>query len=161
MLDYKYYSAGAPAVHLHFPSCRGWFILKERLKRFMNNFMNDLKQFASLSGLLGLFGGSVSFVITILLLLVRFHLLPYFFGYLGYFVFLFRLAILALGIVGLVKFKEDTRVPSSAHILFIVSFVLSLIFGLAGDICMIIGGYIYLNSLKSFDSNSQNPSQFF
>ena len=33
-----------------------------------------------------------------------------FFWYLGYLVFLFRLAVMALGIIGLVKFNEDTRV---------------------------------------------------
>ncbi|AXQ77844.1 hypothetical protein DDV21_001540 [Streptococcus chenjunshii] len=65
---------------------------------------------------------------------------------------LLKLAILALGIVGAVYYKDDVRVSSAPNVLLIVGGAVGLIpfFGWIGGILAIIGGSMYLSALKKF-----------
>jgi hypothetical protein len=66
--------------------------------------------------------------------------------------FILKLAILALGIIALVFYKGTRLVKTAAHVLFIVGGAVALIplFGWIGGIIVIIGGALYLASLKNF-----------
>ncbi len=68
------------------------------------------------------------------------------------FLSLVGIAILVLGIVGLVHYKGDNRVGSAGGILLIVGGALSIIpfLGWIGGILAIIGGSLYLAKLKNF-----------
>ncbi|MFC3932534.1 hypothetical protein ACVR0S_03430 [Streptococcus dentapri] len=120
----------------------------------MNNNTDQLKSFAKICGYLGVIGGIISLVLTIVILAGA--RISIYFGLLGYPVFLFRLAMLVLGIVGTVKFNADKRVPTAAHILLTAGLIAGLIFGPIGDICIIIAGAIYLSSLKKINDNNSN-----
>ena len=63
-----------------------------------------------------------------------------------------KIAILILGILTLVYYKDDSRVSLAPSILFIVGGVVSLIpfLGWIGGIVIIIGAALYLSSLKQF-----------
>ena len=68
-------------------------------------------------------------------------------------VFVFvKIAILILGILTLVYYKDDSRISLAPSILFIVGGVVSLIpfLGWIGGIVIIIGAALYLSSLKQF-----------
>lgn len=68
------------------------------------------------------------------------------------FVYLVKLALLVLGIVGAVYYKGDTPVRTAPSVLLIVGGAISLIpfLGWIGGILGIIGGSLYLASLKKF-----------
>lgn len=68
------------------------------------------------------------------------------------FVYLVKLALLVLGIVGAVYYKGDTPVGTAPSVLLIVGGSISLIpfLGWIGGILGIIGGSLYLASLKKF-----------
>lgn len=76
------------------------------------------------------------------------------------FIYIVKLAVLILGIVGAVYYKDDNRVSAAPSVLLIVGGAISLIpfFGWIGGILAIIGGSIYLASLKNF--NLPTPGQF-
>ena len=65
---------------------------------------------------------------------------------------LVKIATLILGILSLVYYKDDNRISLAPSILFIVGSVVSLIpfLGWIGGIVLIIGGALYLASLKQF-----------
>ncbi|QRA40298.1 hypothetical protein JMO19_03915 [Lactiplantibacillus plantarum] len=63
-----------------------------------------------------------------------------------------KIAILALGIIALIYYKGDKRVGTAADVLLIVGGAIALIpfLGWIGGILAIIGGSLYLASLKHF-----------
>ena len=65
---------------------------------------------------------------------------------------LVKIATLILGILTLVYYKDDKRISLAPSILFIVGSVVALIpfFGWIGGIVLVIGGALYLVSLKQF-----------
>lgn len=65
---------------------------------------------------------------------------------------LVKIAILILGILTLIYYKDDKRIALAPSILFIVGSVVSLIpfLGWIGGIVIIIGAALYLSSLKQF-----------
>ena len=65
---------------------------------------------------------------------------------------LVKIATLILGILSLVYYKDDNRISLAPSILFIVGSVVALIpfFGWIGGIVLVIGGALYLASLKQF-----------
>ena len=65
---------------------------------------------------------------------------------------LVKIAILILGILSIVYYKDDNRISLAPSILFIVGSVVALIpfFGWIGGIVLVIGGALYLASLKQF-----------
>ena len=66
---------------------------------------------------------------------------------------LVKIATLILGILTLVYYKDDKRISLAPSILFIVGSVVALIpfFGWIGGIVLVIGGALYLASLKQFN----------
>ena len=96
------------------------------------------KNLALTNGIVGLAGGiillfGIWFMVTILL-------------------YVLKIAILALGIVGAVYYKGMPEVKTSSNVLMIVGGAISLIpaLGWVGGILAIIGGSIYLANLKNF-----------
>ena len=65
---------------------------------------------------------------------------------------LVKIATLILGILSLVYYKDDNRISLAPSILFIVGSVVALIpfFGWIGGLVLVIGGALYLASLKQF-----------
>ena len=65
---------------------------------------------------------------------------------------LVKIATLILGILSLVYYKDDNRISLAPSILFIVGSVVALIpfLGWIGGIVIVIGGALYLASLKQF-----------
>ena len=65
---------------------------------------------------------------------------------------LVKIATLVLGILSLVYYKDDNRISLAPSILFIVGSVVALIpfLGWIGGIVLVIGGALYLASLKQF-----------
>ena len=65
---------------------------------------------------------------------------------------LVKIATLILGILSLVYYKDDNRISLAPSILFIVGSVVPLIpfLGWIGGIVLVIGGALYLASLKQF-----------
>ena len=65
---------------------------------------------------------------------------------------LVKIATLILGILSLVYYKDDNRISLAPSILFIVGSVVAFIpfLGWIGGIVLVIGGALYLASLKQF-----------
>ena len=65
---------------------------------------------------------------------------------------LVKIATFILGILSLIYYKDDNRISLAPSILFIVGSVVALIpfFGWIGGIVLVIGGALYLASLKQF-----------
>ena len=65
---------------------------------------------------------------------------------------LVKIATLILGILSLVYYKDDNRISLAPSILFFVGSVVALIpfLGWIGGIVLVIGGALYLASLKQF-----------
>ncbi len=65
---------------------------------------------------------------------------------------LVKIATLVLGILSLVYYQDDNRISLAPSILFIVGSVVALIpfLGWIGGIVLVIGGALYLASLKQF-----------
>ncbi|MEX2804436.1 hypothetical protein AB3329_04875 [Streptococcus sp. H31] len=112
----------------------------------------DAKTLALINGIVGLVGGIV------LLLGIWFVFgaaatgSDTLMGIVTALIFLLKLAILILGIVGAVYYKDDARVGNAPNVLMIVGGALALIplFGWIGGILAIIGGSLYLGTLKKF-----------
>lgn len=66
---------------------------------------------------------------------------------------LVKIAVLVLGIVAIVYYKDDERVTPTPSVLFIVGGAVGLIpfLGWVGGILTIIGGSLYFGLLKKFD----------
>ena len=64
-----------------------------------------------------------------------------------------KIAVLVLGIVSIVYYKDDERVTPAPSVLFIVGGAVGLIpfLGWVGGILTIIGGSLYFGLLKKFD----------
>ena len=62
-----------------------------------------------------------------------------------------------IGIVGLITYKGTGLVKTAAHVLLIVGGAVALIplLGIAGGIVSIVGGALYLASLKNFKTDAQ------
>lgn len=73
-------------------------------------------------------------------------------GLMTAFVYIVKIALLVLGILGIVYYKGDSRVGSAPSVLLIVGGAISLVpfLGWVGGILTIIGGSIYLGTLKKF-----------
>lgn len=95
------------------------------------------KNLALINGLVGLIGG---------IFLILWFFIP------AALIVCIKIALLVLGIVGSVYYKEDERISAAPHVLLIVGGALSLIpfLGWVGGILAIIGGSLYLSSLKRF-----------
>ena len=65
---------------------------------------------------------------------------------------LVKIATFILGILSLIYYKDDNRISLAPSILFIVGSVVALIpfLGWIGGIVLVIGGALYLASLKQF-----------
>ena len=65
---------------------------------------------------------------------------------------LVKIATLILGVLSLVYYKDDERISLAPSILFIVGSVVALIpfLGWIGGVILVIGGALYLASLKQF-----------
>lgn len=76
-----------------------------------------------------------------------------YFGGAGISFLLLKVAILVLGILGILKFKELHFMTKSPSVLIIVGGALALIpfLGWVGGILAIIGGSMYLSKLKNFN----------
>lgn len=126
-----------------------------------DNFQNkNVKSLATACGIVGLAGGIyLLFAIWFVLLVAATESdiltsLVLTFGY------LVRLAILVLGILGAVTFKgAQSPIKPAPSILLIVGGAVSMIpfLGWVGGIVAIIGGALYLASLKNFNQTPQNP----
>lgn len=70
-------------------------------------------------------------------------------------IYIVKIALLVLGIVGIVYYKGDERVGVAPSVLLIVGGAVSLIpfLGWIGGILAIIGGSLYLGTLKKFAKN--------
>ena len=68
--------------------------------------------------------------------------------------FMIKVAIFVLGIVGVVKFKKSPVVSNSPSVLMMVGGSIAIIplLELIGGILAIIGGSLFLSSIKKFDS---------
>ncbi|NLD18478.1 MAG: hypothetical protein GX666_13015, partial [Tissierellia bacterium] len=73
-------------------------------------------------------------------------------GMLSALILVLKVALLVLGIMGAVQFKESTKVTSAPNVLLIVAGALSFIpfLGWVGGIIAIVGGSLYLGKLKNF-----------
>ena len=101
------------------------------------------KALALYSGIVGLVGGIYLLIAPFLLLAaVAGVLLPT----------ILKIAILVLGIVAIVYYKGESRVGSAPSVLLIVGGAVGLIpaLGWVGGILAIIGGSLFLGSLKKF-----------
>lgn len=68
--------------------------------------------------------------------------------------FMIKVAIFVLGIVGVVQFKNSSVVSNAPSVLMIVGGSIAIIpfLGWIGGILAIIGGSLFLSSIKKFDS---------
>nr|WP_019792673.1 hypothetical protein [Streptococcus sobrinus] len=128
--------------------------------------MSNEKSFVKTAGILALVTG----IITMLLRFVKWGMLvsavqsvAYQNGYtygvgviavvFGFIIGLIRLATFIYGILGISKFSNDPRVTSAAPILLIVAFGINVIpyLGIVADILTIVGGALFLASIKKLD----------
>ena len=126
----------------------------------MYESMNNHQKARSLcltNGILGIAGGVLIFLATFIFVLAYAIDASYDGRVASVLTYVFytclKLAILILGIVSLVYYKEDPRLNVAPHVLFIVGGAISLIpfFGWIGGILAIVGGSLYLAKLKNFD----------
>ena len=120
------------------------------------NFMKT-KTLAQIDGILGLITGIILAILpfTIMMIATMSNDEDAAAAIVGmmFIVFAFvKIAILILGILTLVYYKDDSRISLAPSILFIVGGVVSLIpfLGWIGGIVIIIGAALYLSSLKQF-----------
>lgn len=120
------------------------------------NFMRT-KTLAQIDGILGLITGIILAILpfTIMMIATMSNDEDAAAAIVGmmFIVFAFvKIAILILGILTLVYYKDDSRISLAPSILFIVGGVVSLIpfLGWIGGIVIIIGAALYLSSLKQF-----------
>jgi ABC-type transport system involved in cytochrome bd biosynthesis fused ATPase/permease subunit len=76
------------------------------------------------------------------------------FSAMGIFLFLIKVAILVLGIIGAVQFKKTDKVTTAPSVLLIVGGAVSIIpfLGWVGGIVAIVGGSLYLAKIKNFNN---------
>lgn len=69
------------------------------------------------------------------------------------FILIVKVAVLVLGIMGAVKFKNSDKIAAAPSVLLIVGGAVSMVpfLGWAGGIVTIVGGSIYLANIKKFN----------
>ena len=115
------------------------------------------KTLAQIAGIIGTIAGSLLAILPVVILMVAsIFANEDFAGVLLAIIFivfsLVKIATLILGILSLVYYKDDNRISLAPSILFIVGSVVALIpfLGWIGGIVLVIGGALYLASLKQF-----------
>ncbi|KXT75378.1 hypothetical protein [Streptococcus sp. DD12] len=125
------------------------------------NFQNkDSKSLATACAIVGLAGGIYLLFGFWFLMLAAATGSDFLTSIVLVFGYLVRLAVLVLGIVGAVTFKGAlSPVKSAPSVLLIVGGAISFIplLGWIGGIVAIIGGALYLASLKNFNQTPQAP----
>ena len=113
------------------------------------------KTLAQVDGIIGIIAGAVLAILPVVIVMIAaISENEDFAGVVLGIVFLVftlvKIATLILGILTLVYYKDDKRILLAPSILFIVGSVVSLIpfLGWIGGIILIIGGALYLSSLK-------------
>ena len=115
------------------------------------------KTLAQVDGFIGIIAGAILAFLPIFILFIAAisedeDLAGFVLGIIFIVFTLVKIATLILGILSLVYYKDDKRISLAPSILFIVGSVVSLIpfFGWIGGIVLVIGGALYLASLKQF-----------
>ena len=115
------------------------------------------KTLAQVDGIIGIIAGAVLAILPVIIVMIAaISENEDFAGFVLGIVFLVftlvKIATLILGILTLVYYKDDKRISLAPSILFIVGSGVSLIpfLGWIGGIILIIGGALYLSSLKYF-----------
>ena len=115
------------------------------------------KTLAQVAGIIGTIAGSLLAILPVVILMIAsIFENEDFAGVLLAIIFivfsLVKIATLILGILSLVYYKDDNRISLAPSILFIVGSVVALIpfLGWIGGIVLVIGGALYLASLKQF-----------
>ena len=115
------------------------------------------KTLAQVDGFIGIIAGAVLaflpfFIIFLAAISEDEHVAGLVLGIIFIVFSLVKIATLILGILTLVYYKDDKRISLAPSILFIVGSVVALIpfFGWIGGIVLVIGGALYLASLKQF-----------
>ena len=117
----------------------------------MNN--KSARGLALTNGLVGLIGGII-LLIAIWLMGLSFIVNDGFGGFVTVLVYIIKIAILVLGIIGAVQFKEVEAIHTAHSVLLIVGGAISLIplLGWVGGILAIIGGSMYLSEMKNIEA---------
>ena len=115
------------------------------------------KTLAQVDGFIGIIAGAILAFLPIFILFIAAisedeDLAGFVLGIIFIVFTLVKIATLILGILSLVYYKDDKRISLAPSILFIVGSVVALIpfFGWIGGIVLVIGGALYLASLKQF-----------
>lgn len=115
------------------------------------------KTLAQVDGIIGIIAGAVLAILPVVIVMIAtISENEDFAGVVLGIVFLVftlvKIATLILGILTLIYYKDDKRISLAPSILFIVGSGVSLIpfLGWIGGIILIIGGALYLSSLKHF-----------
>ena len=115
------------------------------------------KTLAQVDGFIGIIAGAIlAFLPIFMLILITISRDEDVVGFvlgLTFVVFsLVKIATLILGVLSLVYYKDDERISLAPSILFIVGSVVALIpfLGWIGGVILVIGGALYLASLKQF-----------
>ena len=115
------------------------------------------KTLAQISGIIGTIAGSLLAILPVVLLMVAsiFENEDYAGVVLAIIFIVFtlvKIATLILGILALIYYKDDKRMSMAPSVLLIVGSVVGLIpfLGWIGGIVIVIGGALFLTSLKQF-----------
>ena len=115
------------------------------------------KTLAQVTGIIGTIAGTLLAILpVIILMIVSIFENEYFAGLILEIIFivftLVKIVTLILGILSLIYYKDDKRISMAPSILFIVGSGVALIpfLGWIGGIVLVIGGALYLSSLKQF-----------
>ncbi|MCT0014301.1 hypothetical protein [Weissella confusa] len=113
-----------------------------------------LKSLANINGIVGLGGGVLLLFATPIILAATLNqrMMAFNFAILAF--FMIKVAIFVLGIVGVVQFKKSSVVSNAPSVLMIVGGSIAIIpfLGWIGGILAIIGGSLFLSSIKKFDN---------
>lgn len=114
-----------------------------------------LKNLANWNGIVGLGGGILTLFSGVLLLGASTNGRMLAFNLIVLISFLVKVAILVLGIIGLVKFNKYPVISKSPSVLMIIGGSIAIIplLGWIGGIISIVGGSLYLGALKNFHSD--------
>ena len=111
------------------------------------------KTLAQVDGIIGIIAGAVLAILPVVIVMIAAISDNEDFAGVVFLVFtLVKIATLILGILTLVYYKDDKRISLAPSILLIVGSGVALIpfLGWIGGIILIIGGALYLSSLKHF-----------
>lgn len=115
------------------------------------------KTLAQVDGIIGIIAGAVLAILPVVIVMIAAisdneDFAGFVLGVVFLVFTLVKIATLILGILTLVYYKDDKRISLAPSILFIVGSGVALIpfLGWIGGIILIIGGALYLSSLKYF-----------